>query len=139
LRSQGADADVVAAVVAIVAGVSFKGAGVADAPLSAEGRCVRDADRLEAIGAIGIARAFAFGGHKGRVLHDPTVIPQPHADADAYLSGKTTTVNHFYEKLLLLKERMSTDLGRRVAEHRHQVMLDFLDEFEREWRARDAE
>jgi uncharacterized protein len=112
------------AVVSIVAGVSFKGADVADPPLSIEGECVRDADRLDAMGALGIARAFAFGGQRGRVLHDP--------------AAAGTTIDHFHEKLLLLEERMSTASGRRIAERRHQVMLQFLDEFEREWSARDG-
>jgi uncharacterized protein len=104
--------EVVDAVVPIVAGVSFSAAGAADLPLSIEGQCVRDADRLDAMGAIGIARAFAFGGHAGRALHD--------------------TLDHFDEKLLLLRDRMSTDAARRLAEHRHRVMLEFLEEIERE-------
>jgi uncharacterized protein len=123
LSGRGLADDVIEAVVAIVAGTSFKGADIADRPLSIEGQCVRDADRLDAMGAIGIARAFAFGGHKGRVLHDP--------------NAESTSLNHFHEKLLLLKERMTTGSGRRIAEHRHQVMLDFLREFDREWDARD--
>jgi uncharacterized protein len=137
LRGQGVDDNAVDDVVAIIEGISFKGASVADQALSIEGQCVRDADRLDAIGAIGIARAFAFGGHQGRALHDPSIAPQRHADAEAYMSAESTTVNHFYEKLLLLKERMSTTSARRIAEHRHQVMLDFLRELEREWDARD--
>jgi HD superfamily phosphodiesterase len=139
LRSQGVDSDVTASVAEIVAGVSFQGAGVADAPLSLEGRCVRDADRLDAIGAIGIARAFAFGGHKGRALHDPSVGAQRHGEAADYMSAASTSVNHFYEKLLLLKERMSTTSGRRLAEHRHRVMHAFLDEFHAEWDSADAD
>ena len=138
LRSQGLPESVVAAVVEIVAGISFKGAGAADPPLSLEGRCVRDADRLDALGAIGIARAFAFGGHKGRALHDPRVGPQRHADAAAYRSAESTTVNHFHEKLLLLAERMETAGGRRIAEHRHRVVQEFLDEFLAEWDAADV-
>ena len=137
LRGEGVGEDVVEAVVAIIDGVSFKGADVGDRPLSIEGQCVRDADRLDAMGAIGIARAFAFGGHQGRVLHDPSLAPQRHSDAAAYMNAESTTVNHFYEKLLLLKERMSTDSARRIAEPRHQVMVDFLRELEREWEGRD--
>lgn len=130
--------DLIEAVVAIVDGVSYKGAGVGDTPLSLEGQCVRDADRLDAMGALGIARAFAFGGQRGRLIHDPHIAPERHDDADSYRASSTTTVNHFREKLLLLKERMATSSGRRIAEHRHQVMLQFLAEFEQEWASRDA-
>jgi uncharacterized protein len=139
LRGQGAGEELVIAVEAIVAGVSFKGAGVEDPPLSLEGRCVRDADRLDALGAIGIARAFAFGGSRGRPLHDPTVAPEQHRDAASYLSAESTTVNHFYEKLLLLKDRMETESGRRIAAQRHRVMLDFLEQFVREQNGRDCD
>ena len=131
-------ADLIEAVVAIVAGVSYKGAGVGDAPLSVEGQCVRDADRLDAMGALGIARAFAYGGESGRLIHDPGVAPERHADVESYMASTGTTINHFHEKLLLLKERITTASGRRIAEHRQQVMLEFLDEFEQEWAARDA-
>jgi uncharacterized protein len=138
LVGQGADVVTVEHVAEIVAKMSFKGARVPDAELSLEGRCVRDADRLDAIGAIGIARAFAFGGHKGRMLHDPTVEPQPHTDPDAYMRAQTTTINHFYEKLLLLEERMSTDSARRIAAHRQRVMQAFMEEFHAEWNADDG-
>jgi uncharacterized protein len=138
LQAEGADAGVIAAVAEIVAGVSFMGAGVADAPLSIEGLCVRDADRLDAIGAIGIARAFAYGGHTGRPLHDPTTEPRAHANLEEYVSAEGTTINHFYEKLLLLRGRMSTSSGRRIAEHRHAVMRSYLDEFDKEWDGADG-
>ena len=91
------------------------------------------------MGAIGIARAFAFGGDKRRVLHDPSITPQRHADSDAHENAESTTINHFYEKLLLLKDRMTTNSGQRIAERRDEVMRDFLREFEREWTARDSE
>lgn len=138
LSEQAAPADLIDAVVAIVGGVSYKGAGVDDLPLSVEGQCVRDADRLDAMGALGIARAFAFGGERGRLIHDPAVGPARHDDAASYMASTGPTINHFHEKLLLLKGRMTTAGGRRIAEHRHRVMLEFLDEFEREWTAGDA-
>jgi uncharacterized protein len=117
----------------IVAAVSYRGAGVRDLPLPAAGRCVRDADRLDAIGAIGIARAFAYGGSKGREIYDPDTPPVLHTTPEMYHGARGTTINHFAEKLLLLRDRMDTRLGRELAEHRHDVMVKFLDEFEREW------
>lgn len=117
----------------IVSRVSFKGAGVQDEMPMLEGRCVQDADRLDAIGAIGIARTFAYGGHKGQPLFDPELLPEQHMSFEAYKDGKTSTVNHFYEKLLLLKDRMHTDAGRRLAQERHDFMLHFLDQFYTEW------
>jgi uncharacterized protein len=120
-------------VTAIIAGLSFKGAGVETPMSTIEGRCVQDADRLDAIGAIGIARAFAYGGHKGRGLYDPEVPPQPHASFEAYKKNAGPTINHFFEKLLLLKERMNTTTGRRLAAERHVVLEEFLEEFFAEW------
>jgi uncharacterized protein len=124
-------------VVEIVRGVSFKGAGVADVELSLEGRCVRDADRLDALGAIGIARAFAYGGATGQPLHDPTLEPAWHGTASEYREKRSTTINHFHEKLLLLRDRVDTAAARRIAERRHAVLVEFLDEFAAEWEARD--
>ena len=138
LTGQGADAAVVENVADTIRHMSFKGAGVVEAELSLEGRCVRDADRLDAVGAIGIARTFAYGGHVGRPMHDPGTTAQHHNSCEQYRSNTGTTVNHFYEKLLLLKDRMSTPAGRRIAEHRHAVMEDFLDDFYAEWEGRDG-
>ena len=98
-----------------------------------EGRAVQDADRLDALGAVGIARAFAYGGAKGRSLYDPNVPPTPHDSFDTYKKNAGPTINHFYEKLLLLKDRMQTDAGRRLAEGRHAFLEEFLDEFFAEW------
>jgi uncharacterized protein len=120
-------------VTGIIADLSFKGAGVETPMNTIEGRCVQDADRLDALGAIGIARAFAYGGHKGRALYDPAIPPQPHATFEAYKKNTGPTLNHFYEKLLLLKDRMTTATGRRLAAHRHKYLEAFLDEFLSEW------
>lgn len=136
LVSLGANEDVVEHVCRIVADISFKGVGVAQPELSLEGKVVQDADRLDAIGAIGIARAFAYGGAKGRLIHDPEVKPEEHRTAEAYIKSTGTTVNHFYEKLLLLKDRMNTATGRAIAENRHLFMEDFLRRFYEEWEGR---
>jgi uncharacterized protein len=133
LRQEGAPAELIGPVVDIVASISFKGAGVSTPMASLEGRCVQDADRLDAIGAIGIARCFAYGGHAGRLLHDPAVPPELHATAAAYKSAKGASLNHFYEKLFLLKDRMNTPSGRALAEERHRFMESFVAQFLAEW------
>ncbi|HWQ99784.1 MAG TPA: HD domain-containing protein [Candidatus Methylomirabilis sp.] len=134
LSSLNADQAVVDHVCDIVRGISFKGAGVATNMETLEGRVVQDADRLDALGAIGIARAFAYGGSKNRPLHDPDVVPTLHATFDAYRRDQGTTINHFYEKLLLLKDRMNTRVGKRLAEERHRYMEEYLERFFREWK-----
>lgn len=133
LRGEGASADVIAAVVDIVATISYKGAGVTTAMRSLEGQCVQDADRLDAIGAIGIARCFAYGGHAGRPMHDPEEPPVLHQTAAAYKAAKGASLNHFYEKLFLLKDRMNTPSGRAMAESRHRFMEEFVAQFLAEW------
>lgn len=133
LRREGATEEVIAAVVDIVATISYKGAGVTTAMRTLEGQCVQDADRLDAIGAIGIARCFAYGGHAGRLLHDPDEAPVLHQTAAAYKASKGASLNHFYEKLLLLKDRMNTPTGRALAEPRHRFMEDFVAQFLEEW------
>ncbi|HTM68001.1 MAG TPA: HD domain-containing protein [Candidatus Binatia bacterium] len=133
LESLGADAATIEHVCDIVATISFKGAGVTIPMKTLEGRVVQDADRLEALGAIGIGRAFAYGGHKHRQMHVPGAAPVMHATAEAYKKSEGTTINHFHEKLLLLKDRMNTAAGRRIAEERHRYMEDFLLRFDREW------
>ena len=133
LSREGASPQVIAAVVDIVATISFKGAGVSTAMRTLEGQCVQDADRLDAIGAIGIARSFAYGGHAGRLMHDPDEAPVLHQTAAAYKASKGASLNHFYEKLFLLKDRMNTPTGRALAEPRHQFMQDYVDQFLAEW------
>lgn len=133
LLELGAQAKLIQQVVAIVEEVTFKGAAVATPVSSIEAACVQDADRLDAIGAIGIARAFSFGGSRNRLMHDPTSTPQLHANFDAYKNDNGATINHFYEKLLLLKDRMQTPFGKTLAEQRHQVMENYLEQFFAEW------
>jgi uncharacterized protein len=119
-------ADSVAEVVKVV---SFKGALVEDTETSLEGKIVRDADRLDAIGAIGIARTFAYGGNKNQAIYLEDVPPVLHDSKEAYFNAKTHTINHFYEKLLLLKGRMETQTAKEIAQIRHDRMIRFLDEF----------
>lgn len=127
------DSEIVRHICEIIADISFKGAGTRTDMRSIEGQCVQDGDRLDAIGAIGVARAFAFGGHFGRAMYDPEVPPEQHGSFAAYKKNKGPTINHFYEKLLLLKDRMQTATGRRMAAERHQFMQQFLSQFFAEW------
>lgn len=117
----------------IIDHVSFKGAGVRDSMKSLEGKIVQDADRLDAMGAIGIARTFAYGGSKQRLLYDPEIPPEIHESFDKYKNAVSPTINHFYEKLLLLKDRMNTATARKIAEERHAFMEKFLEVFYQEW------
>ncbi len=117
----------------IIDGVSFKGAGVNTSTNNLECKVLQDADRLDAIGAIGIARTFAYGGSRGRGIYDPAIPPEMHADFEKYKKSTAPTINHFYEKLLLLKDLMQTDTGREFAGQRHEFMLRFLDQFYAEW------
>ena len=133
LQSLMVDEEVIAQVCQIVRDISYKGAGVATPMPTIEGQVVQDADRLDAIGAIGIARTFAYGGSKARKMYNPDQSPVLHQSFEQYKMGNGSTINHFYEKLLLLKERMNTATAKRLAQHRHKVMEEFLDEFYLEW------
>jgi len=129
----GGEVKLAATIAEIVSETSYKGAGVATPVSSVESAVVQDADRLDAMGAIGIARAFAYGGSKHRLLHDPDRKPVLHEEFEAYARDEGTTLNHFHEKLLLLKDRMQTASGKRMAERRHSYMVGFIDEFLTEW------
>ncbi len=133
LRSLGVEEETVAHVRDIVRDISFKGAGVPTPMRTREGDVVQDADRLDGIGAIGIARAFAYGGSRGLPLHDPEMKPLLAASVEAYKAHRGSTINHFPEKLLLLAGRMNTDAGRRIARERHAFMQRFLEQFHAEW------
>lgn len=113
--------------------VSFQGANVPPAMKTIEGKIIHDADKLDAIGAVGIARAFAYGGAHNRSMHDPDVTPEIHDDFETYKKNKSPTINHFYEKLLLLEDRMYTKTAKEMAARRHRYMEQFLEEFHREW------
>lgn len=117
----------------IIAHISFKGAAHRQAFRSAELDVVQDADRLDALGAIGVARAFNYGGHKGRAIYDPGIPPVQGMTKEAYKKNTAPTINHFYEKLLLLKDRMNTPTGKKLAGERHRFMEQFLARFYAEW------
>ncbi len=127
LQSAGANEELAKKVLQTIHSVSFNG-GNEEEIVSIEGAIVRDADRLDAIGAIGIARTFAFGGARGRKLYDTEELARTKMSEDEYRSRNTATVTHFYEKLLLLKELMVTEEGKRLAEERHAFMLAFLEQ-----------
>lgn len=133
LEREGALEEVVEAVERVVRQISFKGALVEERVEDILTLVVMDADRLEAIGAIGIGRAFAYGGHVGRPMHDPRVPVLFAESADGYRGHKGTTLNHFEEKLLLLRDRMNTASGKEMAEARHRFLEDFQQQFMAEW------
>ena len=125
--------EVISRVQEIISTMSFKGAGVKTGMQTLEGKVVQDADRLDAIGAIGVARTFAYGGNKDRALYNPEEKPVLHQTKQDYIKSSGSTVNHFYEKLLLLKDRMNTNTARTIAEGRHKFMEDYLNRFFQEW------
>ncbi|MHA3045159.1 HD domain-containing protein [Riemerella anatipestifer] len=117
----------------IIKHLSFKNKENQPKELPIEFKIVQDADRLDAIGAIGVARAFNFGGYKNNPIYNPELLPEKNFDKEQYKKSEGTTINHFYEKLLLLKDLMQTTEGKKIAEKRHQFMLNFLETFYREW------
>lgn len=133
LKEQEVENAVIEHVEAIIRNMSFKSSFDARVFHSPELAVVQDADRLDAIGAIGIARAFNYGGFKGRELHNPEVQPNLNMSKEEYKKTTAPTINHFYEKLLLLKDKMNTPTARKLAENRHQYMEDFLEQFYGEW------
>jgi uncharacterized protein len=133
LKEQQVPQDVIDHVVKIIENISFKGGNIEQEFTSPELDVIQDADRLDALGAIGIARTFNYGGHKGRALYDPAIKPNLNMSKEEYKASNAPTVNHFYEKLFLLKDRMNTETGKKIAGRRHQFMELFLEEFYSEW------
>lgn len=127
------DSVVIEHVVKIIENISFKGGNVTQNFSSIELDVVQDADRLDALGAIGIARTFNYGGYKNRKLYDPSIQPNLHMTKEVYKASTAPTINHFYEKLLLLKDRMNTKTGKQIALSRHNYMEGFLKQFFLEW------
>ncbi|WP_271392303.1 HD domain-containing protein [Aequorivita sinensis] len=133
LKTQNVGEEIIEHVVKIIENVSFSGGNKTQKFTSLELEVVQDADRLDALGAIGIARTFNYGGFKNRKLYDPEITPKLNMSPSEYKASNAPTINHFYEKLLLLKDRMNTETGRKIAEERHQFMETFLDQFYAEW------
>jgi uncharacterized protein len=132
LSENNVDEEVIEKVVKIIENISFKG-GVKREYTSRELDIVQDADRLDAIGAIGIARTFNYGGFKNRELYNPDIKPNLNMTKEEYKNSTAPTINHFYEKLLLLKEKMNTPKGKELAQQRHKFMEQFLEQFYKEW------
>lgn len=133
LESQNAAEDVIENILFIIKNISFKNRSEAPENLPIELKIVQDADRIDAIGAIGVARTFNFGGFKNNLMYDPEIKPKLNMSKEEYKKSNGTTINHFYEKLLLLKDLMNTRKGKEIAAERHNFMLQFLDQFYKEW------
>ena len=133
LESENADEVTIQHVINIIENLSFKGGNAEKTFSSVELDIVQDADRLDAMGAIGIARTFNYGGFKNRPLHNPNIAPNLHMSKEEYKNSEAPTINHFYEKLLLLKDKMNTETGKKIAQERHQFMTTFLSQFYAEW------
>lgn len=132
LQAAGLEAKAIAQIKEIIESISFKG-GNNQVLTSIEAEIVQDADRLDAIGAVGIARVFAYGGKKGQPIYDPALIVREEMSVEEYRSGKSSSIHHFYEKLLKLKDMLNTNAAKKIAENRHRVMETFLEEFYKEW------
>jgi uncharacterized protein len=133
LEKEAVSEEIIIHVIAIIKNISFKGGNTEKTFSSVELDIVQDADRLDAIGAIGIARAFNYGGFKDRALYNPQIAPNLHMSKEEYKNSQTPTINHFYEKLLLLKDKMNTETGKEIAKERHHYMQGFLAQFYAEW------
>ena len=133
LESQNVSEDIILHVIAIIENISFKGGNFEKKFNSKELEIVQDADRLDAIGAIGIARTFNYGGFKNRPLYNPNIQPNMNMNKEEYKNSESPTLNHFYEKLLLLKDKMNTETGKKIAQKRHNFMVTFLSQFYAEW------
>jgi len=133
LEGESVDEATIVHVINIIENISFKGGNFEKKFHSKELAIVQDADRLDAIGAIGIARTFNYGGFKNRPIYDPAIAPNLHMTKEEYKSSAAPTLNHFYEKLLLLKDKMNTETGKQIALERHRFMETFLSQFYAEW------
>lgn len=136
LEAQNVSLETINHVIAIIENISFKGGRVERKFSSIELDIVQDADRLDAIGAIGIARTFNYGGFKNRTLYNPEIAPNLSMTKEEYKKNEAPTINHFYEKLLLLKDKMNTETGKQIAQERHLYMKGFLEQFYAEWEGR---
>jgi uncharacterized protein len=133
LKTLNVQNEIVEQIIPIIKFVSFKGGNFTVSYKSIELEIVQDADRLDAIGAMGISRAFNYGGFKNRAIYNPEIKPTLNMTKEEYKKSNAPTINHFYEKLLLLKDRMNTEEGRRQAIQRHNFMVQFLEQFYKEW------
>ncbi|SEA18069.1 uncharacterized protein SAMN05443667_102238 [Flavobacterium gillisiae] len=133
LESEEVDEAIIEHVIKIIENISFKGGNFKKDFLSIELEIVQDADRLDALGAIGIARAFNYGGFKNRALYDPKIAPNLKMTKEEYKNSEAPTLNHFYEKLFLLKDKMNTPTGKQIALERHRFMETFIAQFYAEW------
>lgn len=133
LESQNVSEDIILHVISIIENISFKGGNFEKKFNSKELEIVQDADRLDALGAIGITRTFNYGGFKNRSLYNPNIQPNLNMSKEEYKNSESPTLNHFYEKLLLLKDKMNTETGIKIAQKRHDFMVTFLSQFYAEW------
>jgi len=133
MEAESVDEETIVHVINIIENISFKGGNFEKKFNSKELEIVQDADRLDAIGAIGIARCFNYGGFKNRALYNPAIAPKLNMSKEEYKNSESPTINHFYEKLLLLKDKMNTETGKKIALQRHQYMENFLSQFYAEW------
>jgi uncharacterized protein len=133
LESENVDEEIIKEVVFIIENISFKGGNFDKKTATIELEIVQDADRLDAIGAIGIARTFNYGGFKNRQIYNPEILPNLKMNKEEYKNSDSPTINHFYEKLLLLKDKMNTETGKKIAQKRHEFMETFLEQFYDEW------